>query len=486
MLRSGGGPELLQLVKANIVRFTRGRGLDIGVGPFKAFPHFVGVREEGDKTLNPGEAADFSCKSFEEGLAQFDDASLDFVFAWGDVTIGDEWVQRILKNDGVYIQAKWSHVEFPEEEQPKVMVQFRRLHGGQWHDIDLSRRKGKTVCVCRYGAMGDMLQLSSVLPQLKREGYHVTVMCHPDGAAILSEDPCVDEFWIQDRDQVPNQELLFYWDVISKQFDRFINLNATCEGPLLAVPGRENHRWPDAVRRKYMDVNYLEFMAEVAELPFHPEHFFYPTKGEEALAELKINAFEDVLNKDFVLGKKFIEPFVILWALSGSGVHKFYPHQDAVVARIMLEIPNACIVFAGDHACKILEQGWENEKRIQCLSGELTVRETLALAQKCQLVIGPETGVLNGMAHENMAKIVFLSHSTANNLTRDWVNTEALHSTTTKCYPCHRLHHNREFCPEDPETGAAQCQADLPPSTVWDAVQRAYVGHGVVKRLMTA
>ncbi len=104
----------------------------------------------------------------------------------------------------------------------------------------------------------------------------------------------------------------------------------------------------------------------------------------------------------------------------------------------------------------------------------------------CQLVIGPETGVLNSVAFESVAKVVLLSHSTANNLTRDWVNTEAVASESTPCYPCHRLHYDHKFCPQDATTGAAMCQVDLAPSSVWDAVQRAYVGWGTVNRLTGA
>jgi hypothetical protein len=89
------------------------------------------------------------------------------------------------------------------------------------------------------------------------------------------------------------------------------------------------------------------------------------------------------------------------------------------------------------------------------------------------------------VAFDSMAKIVFLSHSSEENLTRDWANTEALHSTTTPCYPCHRMHLNHDFCPQDQETGAAMCQADLSAAVVWDAVQRAYVGWGTVKSLLT-
>jgi ADP-heptose:LPS heptosyltransferase len=177
------------------------------------------------------------------------------------------------------------------------------------------------------------------------------------------------------------------------------------------------------------------------------------------------------------------EPFVIMWALSGSSTHKAYPHMDAVIARVLTEIPHAHFVLVGDHACRSSRPGWENEPRVHCESGKLSIRETLALAQQCDLVIGPETGVLNAVAFESMPKVIFLSHSSEKNLTRDWVNTESLHGDVP-CYPCHRLHYTDEFCPREDETRAALCAFSITPADVWVAVQRAFVGRETINRIL--
>jgi hypothetical protein len=60
-----------------------------------------------------------------------------------------------------------------------------------------------------------------------------------------------------------------------------------------------------------------------------------------------------------------------------------------------------------------------------------------ALAQVADVVVGQETGLLNAVAMEPMRKVVLLSHSTHENLTKHWVNTEAL-TGDVPCYPCHR------------------------------------------------
>ncbi len=343
----------------------------------------------------------------------------------------------------------------------------------------------KKAIVIRYGAIGDMLQTSSVFPELKRQGYHITLNCHPEGELVLRHDPNIDAFMVQDKDQVPNNELPAFWKGLENRFDKVVNLCESVEGALLLHPGRANHRWPHSMRKKYCNLNYLEFMAEIAELPFHPEHKFFSTKVEQDKAIKLLDDISKQANPSFIIGQNhWVSPFVIMWALAGSSVHKFYPHQDAVMARILTEIPNAHIILVGDDAAQMLEAGWEQEPRVHRYSGVMGLRDVLTLAPLCQVVIGPETGVLNSVAFESCAKVLLLSHSTEENLTRDWVNTDSLASHVTPCYPCHRLHFDHTYCPQDETTGAAMCQVELAPASVWEAVQRAYIGWGTVRKLV--
>jgi hypothetical protein len=99
------------------------------------------------------------------------------------------------------------------------------------------------------------------------------------------------------------------------------------------------------------------------------------------------------------------------------------------------------------------------------------MRQTLAFVQQADLVIGPETGVLNAVSMENMAKILFLSHSTVKNLCRDWVNTIAFAPETVSCYPCHQLHtHGFRFCARH-DNGCAVCAVAITADHVWAAVK---------------
>ena len=68
-------------IKWEIVPYTRGRGLDLGCGPYKAFSHFIGV-DNGNHARQFGWPIkpDVSVESSDD-LSLFNNESMDFVFA---------------------------------------------------------------------------------------------------------------------------------------------------------------------------------------------------------------------------------------------------------------------------------------------------------------------------------------------------------------------------------------------------------------------
>lgn len=335
----------------------------------------------------------------------------------------------------------------------------------------------KTAAVVRYGAFGDLMQASSVIKGLKDEGFHVTLYSSPPGSDVILHDPNIDQIILQDKDQVPNLNLGDFWDHIKKKYDRFVNLSESVEGTFLALPARIQHGWPHELRHKMLNVNYVEFQHELAQVPHKPQIKFYATDEERAWAKKQRAKMGD---------------YVIVWSLAGSSVHKAWPYVDNVVARILIEYPNASIVMVGGPECEMLQAGWTKEPRIIKTCGKWSIRESLSFLEQADIVIGPETGVLNAAACMPMRKVVLLSHSSVENLTRDWVNTVSLTPAGTKCWPCHQLHYNWNHCHQSADakceacnenekklgaracqihTGTAQCQTDISPSLMWDAVR---------------
>lgn len=490
-------------IRWELVPYTRGRGLDLGCGPSKAFPHFIGVDNYTDTQLfgiqmKPDVVCDVT------KLDVFGAASMDFVYsshvlehiAYDKVpaTLAEWW--RVIKPGGylvLYLPDEdeypkcgeeganpdhkwnvnygrvlapmkelggWDFVRFEKRNQDREYSLFfvfqKRSDSKHTYPYQTTPKPEKTAAVVRYGAFGDLIQASSILPGLKEQGFHVTVYTTPRGAEVIKHDPHVDAIYLQDTDQVPNAALPQFWEHEAKKYERWVNLSESVEGTLLALPGRTNHSWPQEVRRKYLgSINYFEFTHDLAGVPLPPKPKFYATDEEKAWAKKERESFGG--------------GFCLMFALAGSSVHKVWPHMDAFMARLLLTNKEARIVTVGDELSTLLEQGWEKESRVFRKSGKYTIRQTLALLAAVDMVCGPETGVLNAAGHMDVAKIVLMSHSGAEQLTKHWTNVRAVEPKNTACFPCHAMHYSFDHCSRDEATGVAKCQADIGVDEVWSA-----------------
>lgn len=516
-----------------IVKYTRGRVLDIGAGLCRTFPHFITVDNNADAVLfghqmpRPDVYVDTA-----ERLPLFADNSVDAVFsshllehlAPENVTETlREWL-RVVKVGGHLILYLPDEDQYPKVGEPganpdhkwnvnyEAVVSYMRGTRRSWDLLDFQRRDGtneyslffvfrklssqkdegfhyswkeyerpaKTAGVVRYGAYGDLMQASSVLKALKEDGFHVTLYTSKPGVEVIEHDPHIDEFYLQDKDQVPNQALSQFWEYHSKKFDRWVNLSESVEGTLLTIRNRIMDEYSPAVRHALCNRNYLEHQHLVAGVAYQPTMKFYATEEEVAWAKDERSRFGD---------------FCLVWSLSGSSVHKHWPWMDQVISGLLLDFPEIQIVFVGGPDGVILEQGWEKTPRVHCRSGKWDIRRTLAFVQQCDAIVGSETGVMNSVAMEELPKVLFLSHSTIENLTRDWVNTHSLASQNTSCQgrgkneapACHQLHYGWAKCTEAPApagteelykrrgAGVAQCQADIGAQeaykVIWHVVQ---------------
>ena len=494
-----------QKIKYLTVPYTRGTGLDIGCGPERIWPHAVGI----DRYLSAKGAA---IAGDIKKIPTFADQSMDWVFS-------SHALEDFAEEDTLPILREWWRVIRPggflvlylphEDHYPKIgedgcnPAHLRNLNqqnvidamtevdekgwdliedevragGNEYSFYQVFRkrtrkdsaedrmapwasRSGKpVVLVTRYGGFGDMIQASSVFPGLEEMGYEVHVNTTPAGYDIIKNDPHVSGSLIQDKNQVPNEELQFFWPAIEEKYAKVINLSESVEDTLLARPGSKAHSWPHIKRHFMLDRNYMEFTHTIAGVENEPAPRFYPSPQEKKWAAKQ--------------KKKFGR--AILWCLAGSSVHKFYPHQDRVIATLLQQDPDIKIILIGDELCKMLEVGWEEESRVVCRSGEWSIRETLAFAELADCVVGPETGVLNSVSSLDIPKVIMLSHSSHENLTKYWKNTQAITPEATPCYPCHLLHYGTEFCHQDAETGAAMCAAQVNPLEVYEAIQRSLI-----------
>lgn len=484
-------------IRWELVPYMHGVALDLGCGGYKVFPHFIGI----DSGKEWGKLHADVIVDTAERMPLFASNSADCVFSshllehiedyksalkewWRIVKQGgylalylpDEDEYPKVGKTGANVDHKWN-VNFDKvvEAMPDGwdLVDFQKRNQDDEYSLFFVFRKGgrenkqswrdpkptRTCGIVRLGAIGDMIQTSSLFPWLKEQGFNITLYCQAgQGYQTIKNDPHVDRFIVQGHDEVPPQFLKEFLEYTSKKYDKWVNLCESVEGTLLPSPGHIAHQWPNALRAKYCDRNYLEWTHELAEVPPPYQPKFYSTLEEKAWARKKASQWG---------GRN------ILWSLAGSSGHKVWPHLDQIIARVMLELPDVHVVLVGDDLCKLLEIGWAKESRVHCQSGEWSIRESMAFAEVADLIIGSETGLLNAAGSLPNPKIVTLSHSSEEMLTKHWKNVIALRQPQgLGCdkQPCRQLHFGWDYCPKHEETGTALCQYHIDAEMMWDAI----------------
>lgn len=514
-------------IAAVAVPYLIGRGLDVGCGMRKVWPHAIGI-DNGHHAQMFGHPMAADIRAEAHDLSLFADSSLDFIFSshtlehFPEEKVQDilkEWA-RVLKKNGhlvLYVpsanlypkvgeaganpdhkwnvypgdiekhllavtQCGWTQLENEErgregahplqEQEYSLFEVYQKRDDGVYESRPWQRNpEGKKRClVIRYGAIGDQIIAASCLPALRAQGYHITYCTTPKAKEVVWHDPNVDEWLIQEKDQVPNVQLAPYWKALEERYDKIINLSESVEGALLALPGRSLHAMSQEARHRITNVNYLELTHDIAQVPHDFAPYFHATEQERYQVEKM---------------RKKIKGPVIAWVLNGSSPHKVYPFTQVVIKWLLEKTPAHVYLMADpsigvtlqDAVVRKLEEEGVDVSRITKTAGDWPVRKVLSFCKfGSDIVIGPETGPLNAVCFEDVPKIIMLSHSSQENLTKHWKNTTVLEPDKAKapCFPCHRLHYTWEFCPQAEETAAAICASSITPESVFDAIMKIF------------
>lgn len=320
------------------------------------------------------------------------------------------------------------------ERNGEILATFKRLPGAK--GVSSKRlQPGPRALICRYGALGDSIQLTPMIRALHEDGYKVTMNITPYAAGLLEHNPFISNVIIQEKDAIPNPDLGGYWEEWKGDYDRVINLSESIEGRLLFVEGRKEFYTSKAFRNKVANKNYHDFHMELAGYShrsnLRPELFF--TKAEERTMQKLFSHWH---------GK-----FVILWAINGSSHHKVYPLMEPVMRDWLDRNPDAVLVTLGDKQAKLAE--FEHPQVVKA-ADEWSVREVALATKYASVVVGPETFLLNAASCFNTPKITFLSHSAHHNLCSHWTNDYCLEPdpAMAPCFPCNMLHYLKDSCPQ--------------------------------------
>jgi ADP-heptose:LPS heptosyltransferase len=481
-------PKLPKDLRWALPPHTRGTGIAICSTPVKSlYAHIVTVNEEPYGTDEAKFNPDFLVKDVSD-LPMFASRSFDFVVV--NIFYEDNGLEKPLKEYWRLIKQEGKLLVYVKKESPEMVSAIKTLKDAQVIEVLVSETEVllvilksklirlpidpgvKKAAVIRYGAFGDMMRAASVCAGLKALGYRVSLHCSPPGCDIVKHDPNIDELVITDKDQVRNEDLTPYWEFQKTLYDKWVNLCESEEGALLEMTGhmsRPGPQWSPALREKHKSWNYLEFQHDIGGIPYVPAVKFYPAPEEKQWAHQE--------------RAKIKTKGVIMWQFEGSSVNKVWCGEtqsgfDQTIARIMTAYDDVSVVITGGTLPPFNFDQWANEPRFINKRGAWTMRQTLSFLDQVDLVVGPETGTLTAASQLEVPKIIFLSHSTVKNLTRDWVNTISLTAPYVECpgrgkneaKACHQLHYGWSSCKQHKETGTAECMAGITIEMAWDAI----------------
>lgn len=339
-----------------------------------------------------------------------------------------------------------------DKDEYSFLMVFRKLGSTSSPIKGIRVNTKKRALVVRYGAIGDCIQSTPVFRKLKEEGYHVTLNCSDSAEEVLKYNPNIDELAMQIRDYVPNEgmvsgALVDYWKDLASRYDKFVNLTGAAEESLLIPDARlinmmdeigKTHEGISEENKFYNSI--LGIRKVVGDANYYDNHLKKAGYEDTGMnGELFFSEQEEMMAQGF--RDKYKGKFIVMWVLSGSSYHKRYPFFQQVVQELIIKNQDVLLVSVGDPECALIERTESN--RYLPRSGRWKLRTSLVMTKYADLVIGPETGILNAAGCFDTPKITFLSHSSHENLCKYWKNDYCLAPDTKEvfCHPCHVLHY---------------------------------------------
>jgi ADP-heptose:LPS heptosyltransferase len=328
------------------------------------------------------------------------------------------------------------------------------------------------AAICRLGGIGDNLIATSVLPGLKAKYGKVEVITgRGPNASVFEHNPHIDKLTFKDDGDFPGtgpDDWQKWFAIRAKEYDAFYHLSHSCEMIRALFTGQTQFFWPDSMRRKHCFQNYLETVHDICELPYAPiGPEYYPTDEEVGRAKQDKNEKIRQGRPGPVIG----------WVCSGTRIDKRHPRGHIAVARLIGELDATVALFGGPDKEQAIATEIDRQVRHHhgtvdglrtCIdpNREVTnwpIRRSLAQLRECDLVVTVDTGPMWAVAMLPIPKIVILSHASAENITKRFVNATTLIADQQRvpCWPCHRLHNDNTWCKPNAENDGAACVSDV-------------------------
>jgi len=275
--------------------------------------------------------------------------------------------------------------------------------------------------------IGDLLWTTPIPRLLSQEGHKVDVVAWPENQAVFLHNPYVRKIV---KPPPPNceEEFAQWFDTINASYDRILNLGFLVEKALLhrtdgyfgPIPPLEERR--AAAQGK----NYMRLHLEAAGFSNHaavPE--LYPSSKEEA----EINRLQQEKEEH---GWQ-----VVFWHLNGSTLNKNLIQGHEWIKAVSAACSRSLHFIVGSVPVK--PPSLTQDTRVYDFSGAWSLRTAMLMTKIADVVVGPESAIINAAAAwPNCKKVTIYSHSSPENLGGDWENHHAI-LPDCPCSPCYLI-----------------------------------------------
>lgn len=306
----------------------------------------------------------------------------------------------------------------------------------------------KKVLITRYAAFGDHIHASHLPRLLKQKaGFdYVAFEYNLKGASIYQNNPYIDEHLIFDPSFPPVRDYPFSfletrWKILSKKYDKFINLYNSIEYGYIAMEDQpEYYLGSEELRKLYGGHNYYDQTVEFAGYP--------EWKGEKG--ELYFTAEEhDIVQA--IYEKAYDGKFVVMCNLSGTSKHKLFYGAEGIIKAFLDRHKDAVCILVGDEAARenISFEGERIINRAGNFDGakHYPFRQSMLMAKYANLVIGAESGLMVASTLLGTPTVQLMTAASLKNHGGDFANDYSLQSPAP-CSPCHKGPYDYIGCPK--------------------------------------
>lgn len=307
--------------------------------------------------------------------------------------------------------------------------------------------KKEKMILLRYGAYGDMIFMSAVLPYLFSK-YDIVFETNTKGLFLFANDPRFNLVTFYEPWRLPDDErekiVKKHWDDIHEKYPDFrvLNFFQAMEGTGIV---HESH--PDATlltqdeRAAKYGINFYEqhFAMAGLDMPenFVPSHSIYLTPEEEGWGRQWRSK-----NRD---------SFIMLVPIAGSTLQKVFPTWLESFCKSMIdELPRLKIYLLGDLECA--DEDWEYKRTVSLIPRNKkktpNFRQALIMAKYADYVFGPETGLLVGAGMWGTPKTTLMTGASIDQFAKYTLN-DYSEQSTAPCSPCYRTCYTGALCQKE-------------------------------------